>query len=618
MLKLVCSRDTHLVRVVVSLMFLTFLYLPQQSLFGQEGTQKWAFDTGGGIQSSPAIGDEGIIYIGSTDDHLYAIQPDGTQKWRFDTGGNVTQPPAIADDGTIYVGTTDGKVVALNPNGSVKWTFDSGIGDDVTGPMAIAADGTIYAPIGGSSNAMVFAIHPDGSQFWTFDPPTTTFGISIGTDGVVLFGDAGGVLYALSSTGVRQWDLDVGPGIVSVPSLAEDGTIYVTSGSTTDNVTAVNPDGTLKWQVTVGRIRRSVSTGVDGDVYVPVADGAIDGALVALNPADGSEKWKFETAARVQTAPAVGFDGTIYFGTDTEELFALRPNGTQRWVFEVGGDIQSSPTIAPDGTVYFGSNDSNFYALRSSSSGLAASSWPKLQRDVRNTGRFGSDVTRRRWFAPHVFWLDDENKAIVTIRHTGGSAGGATGTTASFRIDVLNRDGSVNFSINESVEPGATKDIILAAPDSSVHVGAAMLDASLRDGIFLAPFLTWQLDVKGMPAPLQIGAFFSDPTDAALVHHFPAEASDRNGLGIAVQNIGDNEIQCSLEFFNADGTLQAEEILDLDPLGSVVDFFNNSLPNGFKGSATFSCDAPVVVVAVNQDFSNGNFPTDRITIKGQK
>ena len=73
-----------------------------------------------------------------------------------------------------------------------------------------------------------------------------------------------------------------------------------------------------------------------------------------------------------------------------------------------------------------------------------------------------------------------------------------------------------------------------------------------------------------------------------------------------------------LEFFNADGTMQADELLDLSPLGSVVGFFNSSLPDGFIGSAKFSCDAPVVVVAVNQDFSNGGFPTDRITIKEQK
>ena len=295
-------------------MFLTFLCLPQQALFAQEGTQKWVFDTGGGIFSSPAIGDEGIIYVGSGDDHLYAIQPDGTQKWRFNTGGNVNQPPAVADDGTIYVGTSDGKVVALNPDGSVQWTFNSGIDNDVTGPMAVAADGTIYASIGGSNLSMVFALHPDGSQYWSFDPPATTYGISIGEDGVVLFGDAGGVLTALNPNGSKKWDVDVGPGIADVPAFAEDGTIYVTSGATTDNVTAVNPDGTIKWQVTVGRISNAVSTGVNGDVYVPMGHSATSGALVALNPVDGSEKWRFDVANRVKTTPAVGFDGTIYFG----------------------------------------------------------------------------------------------------------------------------------------------------------------------------------------------------------------------------------------------------------------------------------------------------------------
>ncbi len=68
--------------------------------------------------------------------------------------------------------------------------------------------------------------------------------------------------------------------------------------------------------------------------------------------------------------------------------------------------------------------------------------------------------------------------------------------------------------------------------------------------------------------------------------------------------------------FLTDGTYASEESLDLDPNASVVQFFNNSVPDGFKGSATFSCDAPVVVIAVNQDAANGGFVTDRVTIKG--
>ena len=46
-----------------------------------DGTQKWSFTTGGGVISSPAIGADGTIYVGSVDGQLYVLNPDGTQKW---------------------------------------------------------------------------------------------------------------------------------------------------------------------------------------------------------------------------------------------------------------------------------------------------------------------------------------------------------------------------------------------------------------------------------------------------------------------------------------------------------------------------------------------------------
>ena len=33
----------------------------------QDGTQKWAFDIGDWVDSSPAIGADGTIYVGSSD-----------------------------------------------------------------------------------------------------------------------------------------------------------------------------------------------------------------------------------------------------------------------------------------------------------------------------------------------------------------------------------------------------------------------------------------------------------------------------------------------------------------------------------------------------------------------
>jgi outer membrane protein assembly factor BamB len=58
--------------------------------WAQDGTEKWHFTTGGDVYSSPAIGTDGTIYVGSNDNNLYAINPDGTYKWHFTTGGWLT------------------------------------------------------------------------------------------------------------------------------------------------------------------------------------------------------------------------------------------------------------------------------------------------------------------------------------------------------------------------------------------------------------------------------------------------------------------------------------------------------------------------------------------------
>ena len=53
------------------------------------------------MSSSPAIGGDGTVYVGSADDKLYAINSDGSQKWAFTTGHDVISSPAICSDGTV-------------------------------------------------------------------------------------------------------------------------------------------------------------------------------------------------------------------------------------------------------------------------------------------------------------------------------------------------------------------------------------------------------------------------------------------------------------------------------------------------------------------------------------
>jgi hypothetical protein len=69
------------------------------------------------VRSSPTIGSDGTVYVGSGDKKLYAINgKTGVKLWEFETGDGlygVRSSPAIGPDGTVYVGSLDKKLYAI-------------------------------------------------------------------------------------------------------------------------------------------------------------------------------------------------------------------------------------------------------------------------------------------------------------------------------------------------------------------------------------------------------------------------------------------------------------------------------------------------------------------------
>jgi len=118
----------------------------------------WEFETGDGVYSSPAIGSDGTVYVGSADKKLYAINgKSGVKLWEFETGNDVESSPAIGSDGTVYVGSRDKKLYAINGKSGVKlWEFKTG--GDVYSSPAIGSDGTVYV---GSRDKRLYAIKTD-------------------------------------------------------------------------------------------------------------------------------------------------------------------------------------------------------------------------------------------------------------------------------------------------------------------------------------------------------------------------------------------------------------------------------------------------------------------------
>ena len=353
-----------------------------------DGTVKWTFETGAGIESSPVIGEDGTIYIGSHDGYLYAINPDGTEKWRFDAGPpvyderwdvskSIMATPAIATDGTIYIYSSANYLFAINPDGTEKWRFYALWGNDFWSSPVIGPDGTIYLGSARSQDIAGFdgglhAINPDGTQKWLFlNDCGVTSVAAIDDDGYIYFGgnvnhptESGnlGKIYKLTSDGEKIWEFTTETWMESSPTVGADGTIYIGSGREA-HMYVLNPDGTEKWryQATEG-ISCVPIVGEDGTIYI----GAWDTNFTAFN-SDGTELWRYRTPEAFEgiiSSPAIGADGTVYVGCNAGIFYAFNPDGTVKWTAETqGGGICSSPAIGADGTIYYGAWDKNLYAI---------------------------------------------------------------------------------------------------------------------------------------------------------------------------------------------------------------------------------------------------------------
>ncbi len=76
------------------------------------GDLRWRYQTGSSVRSSPAVAD-GVVYVGSWDNHVYALDASsGDLLWSYQTGSTVYSSPAVAG-GVVYVGSVDHHVYAI-------------------------------------------------------------------------------------------------------------------------------------------------------------------------------------------------------------------------------------------------------------------------------------------------------------------------------------------------------------------------------------------------------------------------------------------------------------------------------------------------------------------------
>jgi outer membrane protein assembly factor BamB len=223
---------------------------------------KWSYATGGAVESSPAVWN-GVVYVGSDDNNVYALKAStGAKLWSYLTGNYVISSPAV-ENGVVYAGSEDGNVFALNAStGALLWS---------------------YLPFPGES---------------VLSSPTIV-------NGVVYVGTTEGSVFALNaSTGAPLWSYQTGYFVNSSPAVA-NGVVYVSSYD--NNVYALKAStGAKLWSYAIyNNVTDSSPAVVDGVVYVGSAGSYLTGSLYALKASTGALLWSYPTASRVYSSPAV-------------------------------------------------------------------------------------------------------------------------------------------------------------------------------------------------------------------------------------------------------------------------------------------------------------------------
>lgn len=347
------------------------------------GGKLWSFPTGKGIFSSPVIGADGTVYVGSADRTFYALAADGSLRWSLLTGEIIDSSALLDDQGRVYFGSGDGKLRALDAKtGAAVWTMDadppavnSAFINWFEGNVAIGPDGTLYVP---NDNFFVYAVdRSTGEPRWRFKMPDQTWSLPAvdAKTGTLFIGNnnllplLGQNTFSILPDGTTNWSKATLGTIAASPLLTSDGKMIV--GGFDGYVRAYDTSsGELVWEsATRDHVYASAALLPDGAVIAP----SCDGTIYALEPKTGAVRWAFDTREPIRSSPAVDADGNVYVGSGEGRLFVLRPDGTLRWSMQLiaadRNDLNASPALGQDAVYIAGESGEVFsvpydYCLR--------------------------------------------------------------------------------------------------------------------------------------------------------------------------------------------------------------------------------------------------------------
>lgn len=262
-----------------------------QAFHGASGDDRWWINVGYPIYNSPAVGADGTVFVACAS-FVNAVQPDpGRYRWTYATNANgeFFGSPVLGSS-AVYVASTDSRVHALDlSTGALLWEFATA--GQVYGTPALLTTEAGEVVLVGSLDSHVYSLNGQTGSLlwkrWTGGPVHAP--ISIGPDGIVYIGSAGGVLAVLGVSGVEWWSFAV-DGIVFGFALGPGREVYFSGAESfapgaegfigeLDGAT-----GELRWMRSLRGLISAPVLASDGSLFFSARD-STHGYMLALVPA---------------------------------------------------------------------------------------------------------------------------------------------------------------------------------------------------------------------------------------------------------------------------------------------------------------------------------------------
>lgn len=320
------------------------------ALNARSGKLIWQFKTGNRVMGRPTL-DRGHLYVLSDDGYLYKLDRRSAKEvWKSDTHGGavardlpgkkseaydyLTSAASVAG-GLVYIGSADKRVYAVDAEtGQEKWHFDT---QGIVRSTPAAAGGLVYF---GSFDHNIYALDArTGALRWKYDTLKEVVSSPLVVEGTVYIGSRCADLFALdAATGKIKWKYFYWSSWVESSARILDGVLYIGSSDYQQLFAIDALSGKRRWNLNLnGSVWSSAAvTGKNVCVgVVGVTDYFIEhhGGFFAVDRATGKVAWHFPMNAipgavdhGVASSPAVD-RGSVFFGGLDGTFYAFSTEG---------------------------------------------------------------------------------------------------------------------------------------------------------------------------------------------------------------------------------------------------------------------------------------------------